>query len=605
MGSWCAQPDPPGSRADRRRGMPVKAPKRRAPPVNFPVLGKSIMAFSYPTPPDVLSGRPRWREQADAIAPAMLALALASMVWLLGWRGVDQAAQFYRVMEFKAHGLMLLDAGWYGGNFPLGYSVLAPAIGAVVGIPVAFVAAAVLATWSFDKMVSFNLGSRPLGTWYFAISSILPVAIGQLPFLWGEALGLTALVALQRGKRPLALLLGSLAALCSPLAAAFLAMVCLAWAAYGSGRRGWLIGTAGVSLALILLLGLLFPGDGAFPFPWQGLVVTELLCLTALTPLVRTTPAVRLAALLYGAATFFSFLVPNPLGGNAPRLAASIGVPLLACFLTAPGPALARLSPAGLLSRLTGGRPIELGPRWRVAAVGLVIPFAIWQWAPSGSVVTSPSTDPELHQSFYQPLLTELTAVAPGTIRVEVPPTLEHWEAAFVASSHVTLARGWERQLDVANNPLFYTENALTPTSYKNWLDFNGITWVALPSAPLDYAAEAEGRLLSSGAVPGLQLVWATPQWTLWHVDGSPGLVSGAAALTSIVPDHLILSVSQPGSIKLRVRYSAFWTVTKGFGCLSSAPGGWVEINALTPGPLELSATMLPPPAPAYCPNHT
>ncbi len=151
---------------------------------------------------------------------------------------------------------------------------------------------------------------------------------------------MAALVALQRGRRPLALLLGTLAALCSPLAAAFLAMVCLAWAAYGSGRRGWLIATAGVSLGFIVAIGVLFPGDGAFPFPWQGLVVTELLCLTALTPLVRTTPAVRLGALFYAAASFFSFLVPNPLGGNAPRLAASIGVPLLACFLTAPGPAV-------------------------------------------------------------------------------------------------------------------------------------------------------------------------------------------------------------------------------------------------------------------------
>ena len=325
-------------------------------------------------------------------------------------------------------------------------------------------AAAVLATWAFDRMVSSYLGSRPLGTWYFAISTLLPVAIGQLPFLWGEAFGLSALVALQRGRRPLALLLGSLAALCSPLAAAFLALVCLAWAAYGRGRRRWLIGTAGVSLGLILVLGLVFPGDGPFPFPWQGLVVTELLCLTTLTPLVRTTPAVRLGALLYGAATFFSFLVPNPLGGNAPRLAASIGVPLLACFLTAPGPALARLSPAGLLSRLTGGRVIDLGPRWRAAAVALVIPFAVWQWAPTNSIVTSPSTDPELHQSFYQPLVNELTAVAPQPIRVEVAPTTEHWEAAFVASPHITLARGWERQLDIANNPIFYTDGALTPT---------------------------------------------------------------------------------------------------------------------------------------------
>ena len=109
----------------------------------------------------------------------------------------------------------------------------------------------------------------------------------------------------------------------------------LAWAAYASGRRIWLVATAAISLGSIPAIGVLFPGEGAFPFPWTGLVVTELLCLTALTPLVRTTPAVRLGALLYAAASLFSFLVPNPLGGNAPRLAATIGVPLLVCFLTA------------------------------------------------------------------------------------------------------------------------------------------------------------------------------------------------------------------------------------------------------------------------------
>ncbi len=561
------------------------------------------MAFTYPTPTRPASGRTWWRAQVDGLAPAMLTLVLATTVCLLGWRGVDQAAQFYRVMEFRTHGLMLWDSGWYGGNFPLGYSVLFPAIGALIGIPAASVAAAVLATWAFDRVVSFYLGSRPLGTWYFAVSTMLPVAIGQLPFLTGEAFGLTALVALQRGRRPLALLLGTLAALCSPLAAAFLAMVCLAWAAYGSGRRGWLIATAGVSLGLIVLIGAVFPGDGAFPFPWQGLVVTELLCLTALTPLVRTTPAVRLGALLYAAASFFSFLVPNPLGGNAPRLAASIGVPLLACFLTAPGPALARLSPARLVSRVTGGRTLELGPRWRAAAVVLVVPFAVWQWAPSGSIVTSPSTDPELHQSFYQPLLQELAAVAPGPIRVEVPPTLEHWEAAFVAP-HVSLARGWERQLDVANNPIFYTEDALTPSSYQTWLDSNGITWVALPSAPLDYAAINEARLLTAGQIPGLQLVWQTPQWRLWRVQSSPGLVTGAATLTSLEPDHLTLQVSQPGPITVRVRYTAFWSLTRGTACLAAGPGGWTNIDALGVGPLELSAKVLHSAAPAYCPSH-
>jgi hypothetical protein len=499
--------------------------------------------------------------------------------------------------------LTLWDAGWYGGNFPLGYSVLSPAIGAILGMQVASVAAAVLATWSFDRVVSAYLGRRPLGTWYFAISTLLPVIIGQLPFLMGEAFGLTALVALQRGRRPLALILGTMAALCSPLAAAFLAMVCLAWAAYGSGRRGWLIGTAGVSLGVILLIGVLFPGTGPFPFPWTSLVVTELLCLTALTPLVRTTPAVRLGALLYAAASLFSFLVPNPLGGNAPRLAASIGVPLLACFLTAPGPALSRLTPARLVAKLTGGRALELGPRWRMAAVALVIPFAVWQWAPSQSVVTSPSTDPEMEQSFYQPLLAELNQLAPNPVRVEVPPTWEHWEAAYVAP-HVSLARGWERQLDIANNPIFYTQGLLTPASYSKWLDDNGITWVALPAVRLDYAAINEGKLLRSGLVPGLTVVWQTPSWTLWRVDRSPGLVSGPATLTSLQPDHLTLTVRQPGQITVRVRYTSFWAVTGGKACLSQTPKAWTQINALTAGVIQLSASVLHSSTPAYCGSH-
>jgi hypothetical protein len=357
-----------------------------------------------------------------------------------------------------------------------------------------------------------------------------------------------------------------------------------------------------VSLGSILAIGVLFPGEGSFPFPWTGLVVTELLCLTALTPLVRTTPAVRLGALFYAAASLFSFLVPNPLGGNAPRLAATIGVPLLVCFLTVPGPALERLSPARLLSRLTGGRTIELAPRWRWAAVLLVIPFAVWQWAPSKTVVTSPSSVPELHQSFYQPLLQELSAVAPGPIRVEVPPTLEHWEAAFVAP-YVSLARGWERQLDIANNNIFYVTGALTPASYQAWLDANGVTWVALPNAPLDYAAQAEARLLATEQVPGLQLRWVTPQWHLWQVTSSPGLVSGPARLTSLIPDHLALQVTQPGQITVRVRYTNFWSVTSGVACLAPAPGGWTSVSAQSIGTVVLSASVIHATAPPYCPS--
>lgn len=561
------------------------------------------------------------RRRLDSVAPAVLALVLASVALWLGWRGVDQAAQTYRTIQFQLHGLQLWDSGWYAGNFPLGYSVLFPAVAATFGIHVVAVASAVIATWSFDKFIRTYFGSRPLGTWYFAISTILPVAIGQWPFLAGEAAGLVALVCLQRGRRPLALLFGILAALFSPLAAAFLAMGCLAWAAY-STRRRWIIATAAVALLLIVALGVLFPGDGPMPFPWTGLVPTELLCLCCLTPLVQTTPAVRLGAMVYGAATFASWLIPNPLGGNAPRLANWVGVPLLACFLTAPGPALDRLShsvPVRLM--IEHGRRIALPGRWRYAAAVIIVPFAVWQWAPWDGIVTSPSAVPYTQASFYQPLLAELHAVAPNPVRVEVVPTFEHWESAFVAP-YVSLARGWERQLDIADNPIFYTPGALTASSYAQWLSDEGISYVALPAAPLDYAAKPEAALLRSATVPGLQLIWSTPDWRMWRVTSSPGLVSGPAVLTSLEPDHLTLSASAPGTITVRVRYTKFWSVTTGAACVGPAPlpatepgvgattsaaSGppfqWTTVTALSAGPIELSAEVLHQTPAAGCPS--
>ena len=551
------------------------------------------MALIYPTQAPAHSGpgnRAWWQERALALAPAVLTLLLATGVWLLGWRGVDQAAQLYRVTLFRTHGLMLWDAGWYGGNFPLGYSTLFPPLASLLGIEVVAIASAAIATLAFDRVIRAHFGSRPLGTWYFAVSTVLPVIIGQLPFLAGEAAGLTALVALQKGHRKSAVVLGLVAALFSPLAAAFLAMACLAWAARESSRRGWLIATAAASMAVILVLGALFPGDGPFPFPWQGLVVTELLCFTALTPFVRTTPAVRVGALLYAAATFFSFVVPNPLGGNAPRLAGAIGVPLLACFLTANDSAIARFSPSRLAERLLGHR-IEVGPRVRLLAVALVVPFAVWQWAPSQLIVTSPASSPSVTAAFYQPLLQELSSLTHGPVRVEIPPTLEHWESAYVAP-YMSLARGWERQLDIADNPIFYEPGALTPASYQTWLDEDGVSYVALPNTALDYAAVAEGRLLQSGEVSSLVPVWKTSQWQLWRVTGSPGLVTGAASLTSLGPDQLVLSVSAPGQVTIRVRYTKFWSLAKGAGCVGPAPGGWTSLQATTPGTFELFASL-------------
>lgn len=544
----------------------------------------------------------------DPVAPAALAVVLASAVMLLGWRGVDQAAQTYRVVQFQLHGLMLWDSGWYAGNLPLGYSVLFPPVAALLGVQVMAVLSAAVATWSFDRFVRSHLGARPLGTWYFAGSTLLPVTIGQWPFLAGEAAGLAALVALQRGRRPLALSLGLLAALFSPLAAAFLGLGCLAWAVCNTAGRRWIFATAALCGLVILAIGILFPGDGPMPFTWQDLVTIELLCLTALTPLVRTTPAVRVGALIYAVASLFSFLVPNPLGGNAPRLAASIGVPLLACLVTAPGPAFSKLSSSEVMRWVARGRDLLLPNRWRYLAVLLVVPFAVWQWAPWTGIDTSPDTTPYTQASFYHPLVTELTRVAPNPVRVEIPPTVDHWESAFVAP-YVPLARGWERQLDIADNGLFYTPGALTPSSYEAWLKAEGISFVALPSAPLDYAAKAEGALLQSGLLQDLTPVWSNSDWQLWQVSDGPGLVSGPAVLTSLEPDHLTLQASGAGQVTVRVRYTKFWWVSAGGACVGPSPTSgtslyqWTSVLVLQPGTVQISAGVVHPPPNPSCPT--
>ena len=68
--------------------------------------------------------------------------------------------------------------------------------------------------------------------------------------------------------------------------------------------------------------------------------------------------------------------------------------------------------------------------------------------------------------------------------RVEIPSTYRHWEAAY-AAPQVLLARGWERQLDIVYDPIFYSK-PLTEQSYHAWLTSNGVAFVALPDARLD-----------------------------------------------------------------------------------------------------------------------
>ena len=93
---------------------------------------------------------------------------------------------------------------------------------------------------------------------------------------------------------------------------------------------------------------------------------------------------------------------------------------------------------------------------------------------------------------------------------------------------------------------LFYQAGPLTPTEYRSWLLANGVSFVALANAPLDYAATAEAGLLRSGEVKGLRAVWRTASWELWTVVGSHGLATGPATVVALSPRSVEVRYSHP-----------------------------------------------------------
>ena len=114
------------------------------------------------------------------------------------------------------------------------------------------------------------------------------------------------------------------------------------------------------------------------------------------------------------------------------------------------------------------------------------------------------SVDPSTRAAFYQPLADAIrraqAAAGPEAIgeRVEAIDTASHGASAYLAPSFA-LARGWDRQADRAYNALFYSTKSLTADSYHAWLHELAVGWVALPRAPLDYSAVAEGGLVRAG----------------------------------------------------------------------------------------------------------
>ena len=514
------------------------------------------------------------------VAVWALGAALAVLWVVLNLPSDDLAGATYRADLFSADGFLLWDNGWYAGHHMLAYSVLYPPAGALLSPRLLGVLATVAAVVAFQQLVTRAYGERAwiAGVW-FAVAAGANLFAGRIPYTFGMAIGLWALVAWQRKRTVLTLVLALLTGLASPVAGLFLGLGALAKALSGvrlrrkrsqePRERGAPVtgqktsGGAGLAVLVLLcavvppgVLSALFPEGGAMPFDLTSYLPCLGVSLLFVVALPREETALRVGAVLYGLLATAAFVFDSPIGGNIARLGALFAGPVLA---------------AAVLGRRDAAR-------WRVAAVAIVaLPLVWWVLAPVVKQLRV-GDDPAVQASYYRPLLRFL-ADRPSPMRVEIPPTRFHWEATYVPE-RFAITRGWERQLDNRYAHLFYA-GTLTPSRYVRWLRNTGTSYVALPTrATPDYAAVAERRLLNAG-VPGLHEIWHDADWKVWHVPDS-----GLQGITSVGREGFSVRGTVPAA---RVRWTRWWEPQSG-GFVSRAPGGWTDVRTGPGGRIHIRA---------------
>jgi len=510
------------------------------------------------------------------LAPMLLAAALGGVY--LAWepQSADLAAQTFRADLFDAQGVQVWSNAWYGGFHLPGYSVLFPPLGAWLGVRLVGVLAAVASAGLFAAIAKERYGERArVGVLWFAAATATNLLTGRITFSLGVAVGLAALLALQRGRNVLAAALSVLTVLASPVAGLFLAIagcaVAIARRPAVAGRRAW-IGGAVVALGAVAALGaigLAFPAGGVEPFVTSAFQNVPLFALVALVILPGDERALRWGVGIYAVLAIALFAFETPIGGNTARLGALFAGPVLAVVLW-------------------GRRPLAL------AIVAL--PLLAWQISPAIRDFADADGDPSTEAAFHRPLVDELDRRTVGApTRVHVLPTRNRWESVYVAESY-PLARGWQRQAESDDFELFQDDN-LTAEAYLSWLRERAVGYVAMPlGVDLDYLADDEAELIESG-LPYLDLAWETADWRLYEVEGAgpfvtsadaPGPPAADARLADLGPQSFDLTADAPGEYLVRVRYTPYWDVGEG-ACVQD-DDGWTMVRVSTPGVIHAQA---------------
>jgi hypothetical protein len=548
----------------------VTAPQRA--PAAEPARRRGRFVRNRPRSP-----RP-WHARVDWWHVAPVAISVAFSIGYLIWqpRTVDLAAHTFRADLFGQEGFTIWNGQWYGGHHTPAYSVLSPPLAWLLTAPLALAAASMASASLFPPLVRGYFGDERArwGAIWFAAGTATLLFTSRLPFAIGVAFALAALLALQRHRYALAILFAALCPLGSPVAGLFLAMAGVAYAiAERQDRTNRLEGLAIAAAAFLppMFLSWAFPEGGWAPFPTTAFIPIPLFALTCLILLPREESALRWGAVLYAVGSTVALLLETPMGGNAVRLGALFGGPVLLCALW--------------------GRPWTK-KLWAIPVLAAVfVPLVLWQWSPAVRDVKKYLEDPAAKANYFQPLR-DFLYLLPDQRRIEIPFTRSHWEGSEVAMDQ-PLARGWLRQLDTRLNPIFYKGN-LTPLTYASWLSDNAVRYVALASAKPDKSSYKERALIEKG-LPYLRLRWKSDDWRVYEVLlPSPLLISQGDARMSLEQfqsDELLIDVKKPGEAIVKVRWTPYWYATH--ACVEPY-GDWTKVIAKEVGFVHMSTRFAP-----------
>jgi hypothetical protein len=479
-------------------------------------------------------------------------------------------SQDFAVGDFRARlfrqGVFIWNNHWFAGHSLPGYGLVGPMLGAAFGVTTVAMASVLLGSWSFGLLAERWHDEHPelphpaLGAALFAAGTAVNLWGGRIAFGAATAFGTACVLAIQRRRRGLIVVSAVACSLCSPLGALSLGIILAACYLCRALPRRLLWAAAAATVVPIGIITVLFPEGGWFPFT-AGSFVLLAVCLAVVGWSGWDQPVIRWLVALYGVVALGAFVVRSPLGGNVVRLG----------WLGA--------APAGAL----------LIRRYRRLLVPAFSAFClVWSWA-YVKIAFLPR-DISSAAAFYQPLAQHLDQ-SRTQVRVEVVPTQTFRQADELALE-INLARGWERQVDRALNPLFYASH-LDAATYHRWLLDNSVAYVALPLGRIQDQSRTEADLVRSA--PGyLQLVWADADWKLYRVADAEPLADHGSTVTAVGAESLTVQTTRTGWSEVRFRYTRLYRVTSGQACLTRSSAGWIRMYVARPGTVRLGISLRP-----------